>query len=227
MSKPLIDRSKYDHPEHFEDRIREYRTLERYVPTPLMHLLYEMAGHRCTLCGAPWLEIHHIDPLGNGGETTYDNLIVLCPNCHTRVHSENIPSSQELRHYKLKQEIAYGLPILTKISSKEKELLLEMSTILQEQANRSIVISAHLKLGSWEERSDEAIRDAMEQAGYHYLESEGIILALSREPYLLPTAELQEGYNGKWGVELEIRLTSKGYKWLKYLIESDKLKLLT
>jgi|GEM_PF-1140560 len=227
MGKPLLDRSHYDHPEHFDDVIREYRTSKRYIPTPLEDLLCEMAGHRCTLCGAPWLEIHHIDHLEAGGKTTYDNLIVLCPNCHTRAHSQNTPSPQELRHYKLKQEIAYGLPVLSRVSSKEKELLLKISAVLLEHPQCPIVISENLKVGSWEERSDEAIRDAMEQAGYHYLESEGIVLVLAREPYLLPTLELQEGYGGKWGVELEVRLTPKGNKWLKYLVESERLRLLT
>jgi len=69
MGKPLIDRSSYDHPEHFDDVIREYRTSERYLPTPLEHLLYEMAGHRCTICSAPWLEVHHIEELADDGAT--------------------------------------------------------------------------------------------------------------------------------------------------------------
>ena len=86
MTQPLLDRNSYDHPEHFDDDIRTYRTSERYVPTPLEHHLFELASHRCTICHAPWLEIHHIDELSEDGKTEYDNLIVLCPNCHTRVH---------------------------------------------------------------------------------------------------------------------------------------------
>ena len=74
--KPLLDRSAYDHPEHFDDEVRAFRTSERYVPTPLEALLFELAGHRCTICAAPWLEIHHIDELGDGGKTEYQNLVV-------------------------------------------------------------------------------------------------------------------------------------------------------
>ena len=84
MGKPLIDRTLYDHPEHFDDLIREYISSNRYIPTPLEDLLFEQCGHRCTICNAPLCEIHHIEFLEEGGITEYDNLIVLCPNCHTR-----------------------------------------------------------------------------------------------------------------------------------------------
>lgn len=83
MTRPLIDRQSLDHPEHFDDEIREYKSNARYKPTALEQLLFEMAGHRCTICDAPWLEINHITELAEGGKTEYDNLIVLCPNCHT------------------------------------------------------------------------------------------------------------------------------------------------
>jgi len=34
----------------------------------------------------PYLEVHHVDPLSNGGEDTIDNAIALCPNCHREAH---------------------------------------------------------------------------------------------------------------------------------------------
>ncbi len=36
--------------------------------------------------GEPFLEIHHIIPLANGGEDTIENTIALCPNCHRKRH---------------------------------------------------------------------------------------------------------------------------------------------
>lgn len=133
MGKPLVDRTNYDHPEHFDDTIREYRTSKRYIPTPLESLLFELAGHRCTICHAPWLEIHHIKELEHGGETVFENLIVLCPNCHTRVHAQGIPSPEELRHYKLKQEIAYELPIINRLTDDEKALIREVASLPPEK----------------------------------------------------------------------------------------------
>jgi hypothetical protein len=50
----------------------------------------------CALCeqpapffskyGQPYLEVHHVQPLGAGGPDTVDNVVALCPNCHRRAH---------------------------------------------------------------------------------------------------------------------------------------------
>lgn len=36
--------------------------------------------------GRPFLEIHHIHPLAEGGADTLPNIIALCPNCHRYLH---------------------------------------------------------------------------------------------------------------------------------------------
>jgi len=56
----------------------------------------EQANGRCELCrseapfedsmGYPFLEIHHIIPLAEGGPDTPANVVALCPNCHRRCH---------------------------------------------------------------------------------------------------------------------------------------------
>ena len=53
------------------------------------------AGH-CQLCrsaapfldksGKPYLETHHIVWLSQGGADTIENTVVLCPNCHRKMH---------------------------------------------------------------------------------------------------------------------------------------------
>ncbi len=50
------------------------------------------AGHRCAIptCKQIPVELHHIVPQSQGGEDTFENLIVLCPNCHARVHKGEI-----------------------------------------------------------------------------------------------------------------------------------------
>lgn len=50
----------------------------------------------CELCGneapfitdegKPYLEVHHIVPLSEGGKDTLFNTIALCPNCHRKLH---------------------------------------------------------------------------------------------------------------------------------------------
>jgi len=61
----------------------------------------ENANFTCGICkedaksyhdaGQPYLEIHHIKPLTQGGEDSLDNILVLCPNCHRKVHNSNLP----------------------------------------------------------------------------------------------------------------------------------------
>lgn len=60
------------------------------------------AGGTCQLCnrpapfrdrdGEPFLEIHHIVPLAEGGQDSIENVVALCPNCHRRMHVLNLPA---------------------------------------------------------------------------------------------------------------------------------------
>lgn len=67
------------------------------------------ANGKCQLCeqdapflrkdGTPYLEVHHIDYMANGGIDTIDNVAALCPNCHRKMHAlEN-----EIEYKKLKK----------------------------------------------------------------------------------------------------------------------------
>jgi len=54
------------------------------------------ADGRCECCGqpapfiaksgAPFLEVHHVQPLSDGGEDTPANTAAICPNCHREAH---------------------------------------------------------------------------------------------------------------------------------------------
>lgn len=54
------------------------------------------AEGRCEACcspapfkcdnGIPFLEVHHLRPLSEGGPDTPDNAIAICPNCHRQLH---------------------------------------------------------------------------------------------------------------------------------------------
>lgn len=58
-------------------------------------VLQEAKGF-CELCGAqapfltgkgnPYLEVHHVKGLADGGPDTTENTVALCPNCHRKVH---------------------------------------------------------------------------------------------------------------------------------------------
>lgn len=34
----------------------------------------------------PYLEVHHVEPLGEGGDDTIENVAALCPSCHRELH---------------------------------------------------------------------------------------------------------------------------------------------
>ena len=42
--------------------------------------------------GEPYLEVHHVVQLANGGDDTIDNAAALCPNCHRKMHSLGLQS---------------------------------------------------------------------------------------------------------------------------------------
>lgn len=57
----------------------------------------EMPGCKCELFtkdnGLPYLEVHHVEPLGENGDDTLVNTAALCPNCHRQMHSGNTRAS--------------------------------------------------------------------------------------------------------------------------------------
>lgn len=81
-------------------------TSSRFVrdPNVMAWVLNEAAGH-CEVCGKaapflrssgePYLEVHHVRPLGEGGPDTTDNATACCPNCHRQLHID--PSRDVIR----------------------------------------------------------------------------------------------------------------------------------
>jgi 5-methylcytosine-specific restriction protein A len=39
---------------------------------------------------SPYLEVHHIEWLSEGGEDSIENVAALCPNCHRKMHALNL-----------------------------------------------------------------------------------------------------------------------------------------
>lgn len=81
-------------------------TNDRYVRDPevIAWVLEEAAGN-CERCGEPapfirmngepFLEVHHVRPLGEGGPDTTENAAACCPNCHRQLHFD--PAKDDLR----------------------------------------------------------------------------------------------------------------------------------
>jgi 5-methylcytosine-specific restriction protein A len=69
----------------------------RFVRDPeVVSWVLECAQGRCECCGRlapftdengdPFLEVHHVRPLGQGGPDQVDNAAACCPNCHRQLH---------------------------------------------------------------------------------------------------------------------------------------------
>ena len=216
MSK-IVRNKDYDHPEHFADKIEEYNSEQRYIPTPLLDLLLEQAGHRCTICKENCYDLHHINFLNDGGKTEYDNLIALCPNCHRRVHKENIPNPQQLKHYKLKLEVSYSLPILGHLTIEEKKLISEISQY--KTLEELLTFSERFYEVIENPDQEEAKKIFRKKIGLFNLELNEII-ALD---YGFCISSVEQN---SCGINLHLRLTPRGIKWIDYLNETKRIELL-
>lgn len=70
---------------------------ERFIRDPnVIASVLERAAGKCETCeapapfvtvdGEPFLEVHHVRPLSEGGPDTIDNACACCPNCHRQLH---------------------------------------------------------------------------------------------------------------------------------------------
>jgi len=90
----LLEKAKQTskHPGSRESTSRVYQRSPYVVDYTLRR-----ANGICELCeqpapfnkpsGEPYLEVHHIHHLADGGEDTIENAVALCPNCHRMMHS--------------------------------------------------------------------------------------------------------------------------------------------
>ena len=81
------------------------------IEDSILQSLLERSNYTCNVCkgtkGKSYI-IHHIIEYSKSQDNSYDNLIVLCPNCHDMAHTKggltNSISINELRQLKYKWE---------------------------------------------------------------------------------------------------------------------------
>lgn len=73
------------------------------IPAKLKRRILVEAGHRCAIptCRFPTTELAHIVPWSEVKKHEHENLIALCPNCHTRFDDGEI-DKQSILIYKQK-----------------------------------------------------------------------------------------------------------------------------
>ncbi len=101
-STPMPQRSQA--PEKFETISISFKRDPRVVAW-----VRRQAAGICELCGQeapflckeqPFLEVHHVVSLADGGIDSVENAVAVCPNCHRRLHLSDEGTSPTKRLYK-------------------------------------------------------------------------------------------------------------------------------
>jgi HNH endonuclease len=93
------------------------------------------AGHRCAIptCRHPTTEIAHIVSESQSHDDSFENLIALCPNCHTRYDQKNEIDRQSIRMYK---------PSLGILNSRYSDFERRVFDQIAETDRRSFIVEA-------------------------------------------------------------------------------------
>ena len=101
LFKQLVSTPYSLNEDEIRDRAGKLNKRETVVTTyqrnpKIAELAKIMAKGNCRLCGKkgpfkdsfgrPFLETHHVKWLSKGGKDSIDNIVVLCPNCHRKMH---------------------------------------------------------------------------------------------------------------------------------------------
>lgn len=72
------------------------------IPAQTKRAVLVEAGHRCSIptCRATTTEIAHIVPWAESRDNSFENLIALCPNCHTRYDQKSEIDRRSMELYK-------------------------------------------------------------------------------------------------------------------------------
>lgn len=80
------------------------------IPAALKREVLVEAGHRCAIptCKNPTTEVAHIVPYRDEKSHSFDNLIALCPNCHTRYDVVKDIDRKSVLQYKANLSVLNG-----------------------------------------------------------------------------------------------------------------------
>lgn len=91
------------------------------VSASLRQQVFELYNNRCYICGFSIhtiLRVHHRVPVSLGGTDEIENLVLLCPNCHTLVHlfSSQRFDSREISGFLTSEYSQGAIEQITKLS---------------------------------------------------------------------------------------------------------------
>lgn len=105
------------------------------IPTGIVRAVLVEAGHRCAIptCRSTTTEIAHIAPWAESHDHSFENLIALCPTCHTRYDQKKEIDRKAMQMYK------HNLSIL---NNRYGEFERRVFELLAKSGERQIVLGA-------------------------------------------------------------------------------------
>lgn len=122
------------------------------IPRKIRDFILVASKHQCSICQAKTVEVHHIVPVSKGGTNNLENLMAVCPNCHTNFHEGRFTTDQ-MRTYRIQWMqkcsvyLTIGIPTekLTKDQKIALELPLETKIQFLEESSRCIIETVSLE----------------------------------------------------------------------------------
>ena len=107
----LLRAKRLEKPQGIEKPVPVDRATKQYARSPeVVAFVRQEANGLCELCaeaapftnedGVPFLEVHHVVPLAEGGPDTVENAVAICPNCHRRLHYSGDRQQHQAQLYK-------------------------------------------------------------------------------------------------------------------------------
>ncbi len=127
------------HPKQDYATTKEENRNKKRISKKLEKIIYQEANSKCSFCPESEiasLDIHHIISREEGGSNEVDNLILVCKNCHSKIH-DGIISFQDIIKKKNKLDLDNGKDYKTK----DKSVIISLrnnkihSSIIAQQVN--------------------------------------------------------------------------------------------
>lgn len=177
--------------------------MKRQIPALVKRKITQESNSTCPFCGdrdVSAAEFHHIKPLSEGGESTEDNIIYTCSNCHSKITRGEVGRAEVLR---VKSQLVRGQH--TYNASERK------SNVINVDFNKGVIVNEASNLEIRTTRSrvtinppSGSIASSLAHKGYikhlidRYHEFKKIDVDVKNMNYALLYAHIKRLYGAKW-----------------------------
>ncbi len=177
--------------------------MKRQIPALVKRKITQESNSTCPFCGdrdVSAAELHHIKPLSEGGESTEDNIIYTCSNCHSKITRGEVDRAEVLR---VKSQLVRGQHTYNESERK--------SNVINVDFNKGVIVNEASNLEIRTTRSrvtinppSGSIASSLAHKGYikhlidRYHEFKKIDVDVKNMNYALLYAHIKRLYGAKW-----------------------------